>query len=182
MNRAFTIERREDGSLWLALPGEQAPRRVVAVGEACRRLGRSRRQVYRSIASGALESAGKFLGEILVDAASVERLALAPPAAQPLPAALERLFSEYDSEALNAGRDRVLILSRILEGGSTEDVRWAIARYGRKCVAQFLLEDGARLLSPRAFALWSGLLRVPKPAPRVSAANPWSDRTEGGRQ
>lgn len=180
MNKAYSIERREDGSLWLTRPGEAGPRRVVTVGEACRRLRRSRRQIYRSLASSTLESAGKFLGEILVDAASVERLALAPPAVQPLPRSLQRLFPEYDRTRLNAGRDRTLILSRILDGGSTADARWVFARYSRKEIAQFLRENGARRLSPRSLALWARLLRIPEAGGRKAGTDPWTDRTKGG--
>lgn len=169
------LAREPRGGLWLKTSGAGRARRVCTVSEACRRLSRTRRQVYRYIAEKTLEPCGKLLGEWLLDLDSVTRLAQSPSAAQPLPARLQAFFPEYDVARLNAGRDRVTVLSRLLESGSRGDVRWLLKRYRLEDIRRFLREDGARLLSPRSLRLWSLYFRVrPRPLPDSRRrANPW---------
>src|SRR4051794_18360297 len=126
----FDIQLHQDteGKLWLEKPSRPA-RRVVTVATACKRLRRTRRQVYRLMKAGRLGPVEKMLGEWLLDQAAVEDLARAPLSPQPLPARLRPLFPEYGLKTLNAGRDSVLIISRVLEGGGREDVRWLLKRY-----------------------------------------------------
>jgi hypothetical protein len=140
-------------------------------------LRRSRRQVYRYLRSGELRAAGKLLGEWLLERGDVVRLARSPLAVQPVPSRLQPLFPEYDTSSLNAGRDRALALSRVLELGGLGEARWAFRRYSRKEIAAFLRADGARMLSPRALRLWSLYLGVrPRTVPSWRRASPWSDR------
>ncbi len=152
-------------------------RRVCTVAGACRVLRRSRRQVYRYLESGDLVPAGKVLGQWLVERDSVERLSRSPMTAQPVPSRLQRLFPEHDMARLNAGRDRDLILSRVLEAGSLEDAKWAFQRYGAPAIARFLEAEGSRQLPPRSLRLWSLYLGVrPRPAPPWRGTDPWHDR------
>lgn len=150
---------------------------VCTVEVACRTLHRSRRQVYRYLASGDLIPAGKMLGQCLVEQDSVARLSGSPMAIQPVPSRLQRLFPEHDLVRLNVGRDRDLILSRILESGSLADAKWAFQRYGAPAIALFLEAEGARVLSSRSLRFWSLYLGVkPRPAPAWRDTSPWHDR------
>ncbi|MFH1726168.1 MAG: helix-turn-helix domain-containing protein [Elusimicrobiota bacterium] len=166
-----------DGRMSLKVRGGGRARPVCTVKEACSLLKRTRRQVYRHIENGILPSMGKVLGEWLLDRTAVERLGRDPLFAQPVPARLQPLFPEYRVGDLNAGRDRVMILARVLEGGGRSDMKWLLRRYGRKDIARFLEEDGSRLLSARALRLWALFFRVrPRPVPSWRrAANPWPE-------
>ena len=97
--------------------------------------------------------------------------------AQPVPARLQRFFPEYEVSKLNAGRDRTLILSRVLERGGEADVRWLLKRFRREDVVRFIEEDGVRLLSRRSLRLWALVFRAaPKPPPAWrTKTNPWLD-------
>ncbi len=166
----------EAGSYWLLSRGKR-PVRACTVAEACRRLRKTRRQVYRYIRSGWLEAPVKILGEWLLEEDSVDRLVRAPPQTQPLPRRLQPLFPEYDVSRLNAGRDESVILSRILDTGGAEDLRWLLRRYRRNRLARFVREEGARRLGPRSRRLWSLYFGVrPRPAPDWSSSGPWTDR------
>jgi hypothetical protein len=152
-------------------------RPVCTVAAACRALRRSRRQVYRYLESGDLVPAGKVLGQWLVERDSVERLCGSPMTAQPLPSRLQRLFPEHEVRRLNVGRDRDLILSRILETGSLRDAKWAFQRYGAPAIAGFLEAAGSRQLSERSLRLWSLYLGVrPQSNPPWRETSPWRDR------
>jgi hypothetical protein len=159
----------------LADPAGGEPRRVCTVREACRRLSLSRRQVYRLRAAKTLASHGKIFGEWLLDRDSVERLARSPASAQPIPARLKTLFPEYDLAGLNAGRDRTLVVSRILDRGRLADVRWLLGRLPEDDIVRFIVEDGARLLSRRSLRLWSLVFSAaPKAPPKWrTKENPW---------
>lgn len=173
MKLELALRQDAEGVLWL----EQAPRpprRVVTVAAACRRLRRGRRQVYRLMKAGRLGPPEKMLGEWLLDHAAVERLARAPLSAQPLPGRLKPLFPEYEPTALNAGRDGVLVISRVLEGGGREDLRWLLKRYPSKEIRRVIEEEGSRLLSPRARRLWSLVFKAtPRPLAAWRRGDPW---------
>jgi len=174
MNIKFTIAQKTDGKLLLRSGGRTLE--VCGVSEAARLMKRTRRQIYRRIEAGGLRPAAKFLGEWLLETSEVKRLALTPPAVQPLPGKLERLFPEYELSKLNAGTDKTLIISRILERGGMEEVNWAFRRYGRKTLSGFIREDGARLLGRRSLGLWSLVLKTKAdPAPPWRAGGPWRD-------
>lgn len=178
MNYSLILAKKGSGGwLWVD-PASGKERGVCTVGEACGKLGLSRRQVYRHIASGTLESHGKVFGEWLLDRAAVERLASSPSSAQPVPARMSVLFSEYDISRLNAGRDRTTVVTRILDRGTRDEVRWLLRRLPLRAVKDCLIQDGARLMSDRALRLWSLYFGVtPKPLPEWRArGNPWSAR------
>ena len=165
-----------EGKYWLLSPGER-PVRACTVANACHRLKRTRRQVYRYIRSGWLTARGKILGEWLLEEDAVTRLVRTPPQAQPLPRRLQALFPEYDVSRLNAGKDQTVVIARILDTGGAEDLRWLLRRYTRGQLARFIRENGARRLGPRSRRLWSIYLGVrPRPAPDWKTPDPWADR------
>jgi len=173
MKFALGLEQDAEGALWLEKP-PQPPRRVVAVATACRRLRRTRRQVYRLMKAGHLGPLEKMLGEWLLDHGAVEGLARAPLAAQPLPGRLQPLFPEYEPKALNAGRDSALIISRVLESGGREDLRWLLTRYSSGVIRRVIEEGGSRVLSPQSRRLWSLVFKAtPLPLAAWRQADPW---------
>jgi hypothetical protein len=162
MNIKLTLAQKDDGSLILRTKGRTC--KVCTVSETAHILKRTRRQVYRYIVCGALEPEVKILGEWLLDVSDVKKFALVPLSVQPLPKKLKSLFPEYDISKINAGRDRTLIISRVLENGGTDEIKWLFSRYSHSELADFLEKDGARLLNSRSLRLWSLVLGVkPKP-------------------
>ena len=168
------LTKDKNNALWFKLTEHTKPRRVCTVKEACAVLKRTRRQVYRQINNGTIESAGKMLDEWLLDLESVQRLAHHPLSPQPIPKRLQSLLPEYDISKLNAGKDKIILISRILENGNKEDLRWLMRRYLSVELTAFLQDDGARLLSPRALRLWSLYFQVKiHPMPSWRSPNPW---------
>lgn len=95
-----------------------------------------------------------------------------------LPADAGWLFPEYDLESLNLERHRGVIIERMLERGTWEQLRWLFATYGQECVADWVRHHGFRLLSNRSFALWRlalGItdLIVPEWALEAKRAGTW---------
>jgi hypothetical protein len=175
MNFEVGLTRDADGALWLEKP-PLPPRRVVMVAAACRRLRRSRRQVYRLMKAGRLGPVEKMLGEWLVDHAAVEDLASTPLSAQPLPGRLKPLFPEYEAKSLNAGRHSMLIILRVLESGEREDLGWLLKRYPAREIRRVIEEEGSRLLSPQSRRLWSLVFKVtPRPLAAWRRTDPWRD-------
>jgi hypothetical protein len=161
---------------WLLVdPAGGKPRGVCTVREACRRLSLSRRQVYRLVVARTVATHGKIFGEWLLDRDGVESLARSPASAQPIPARLKPLFPEYDLARLNAGRDRTMVISRVLDRGRLSDVRWLLGRLPKKDFIRFIEEEGARLMSRRSLRLWSLVFAaVPKALPKWrTKENPW---------
>ena len=172
MNIEIQLTRKSDGTLLLLAGGRST--RVCTVARAAAALKRTRRQIYRYIETGLLRPEAKMLGEWLLDAAEVEKAALRPRTAQPLPKKLSPLFPEYDISALNAGRDRTLVIARVLESGGREEIDWAFKRYGRAELSSFVREDGARLLGARSLRLWSLVLgAAPGPLPEWRKSGTW---------
>ena len=99
-------------------------------------------------------------------------------AANRLPADSAWLFPEYDSESIELERHRGVIIERVLERGSWEQVRWLFATYGEGPVAEWVRRYGFRLLSRRSFALWRLALgvtdyRAPDWAVEARGGQPW---------
>lgn len=79
-----------------------------------------------------------------------------------LPPDMEWLFPEYNFEAMDVRVHRGVIIERVLEKGSWEQLRWLFGTYGEKSVADWVRRHGFRLLSKRSFALWRLALGVTK--------------------
>ena len=145
---------KEDGTLWVS-QGDAPYVRVTTVPHAMKQLKKTRRQIYRYIQSGILSHHGKILGEWILDFNSVLKLAGTPLQAQPLPKHLNPLFPEYHQIRLNVGMDSSIIIGRILEYGSTNELQWLNKRYTRGDIKTFIQKDGFRLLTPRSLNFWS---------------------------
>ena len=70
------------------------------------------------------------------------------------------LFPEYAFAAMDIQTHRGVIIERVLERGSWEQLRWLFATYGEAAVADWVSKHGFRLLSKRSFALWRLALNV----------------------
>ena len=71
-----------------------------------------------------------------------------------LPLDTEWLFPEYDFAGMNLEDYRGVIIERILERGSWDQIRWLFKTYGETLVADWVRKHGFRLLSKRSYALW----------------------------
>ncbi len=71
-----------------------------------------------------------------------------------LPADATWLFPEYDAATLDLEHHSGVIIERILERGTWEQLRWLFTTYGEDRVAEWVRQHGFRLLSKRSFALW----------------------------
>jgi len=99
---------------------------------------------------------------------------VAENSADELPADSSWLFPEYDFETIGLDTHRSVIIERILERGSWEQLRWLFETYGEPRVADWVKKHGFRLLSKRSFALWTLALNVEEfdaPAWAIEAKN-----------
>jgi len=64
------------------------------------------------------------------------------------------LFPEYDFAGMNLEDYRGVIIERILERGSWDQIRWLFKTYGETLVADWVRKHGFRLLTKRSYALW----------------------------
>ena len=71
-----------------------------------------------------------------------------------LPADAAWLFPEYEFECMDLEDYQGVIIERILERGSWEQIRWLFSTYGEALVTDWVRNHGFRLLSKRSFALW----------------------------
>jgi hypothetical protein len=71
-----------------------------------------------------------------------------------LPGAALRLFAHYDEGELDLGRDRSLLLSRLLEDGDSADLAWLAGAVPESEVAGWFARHGGRQLSRRSRELW----------------------------
>ncbi|HNS50405.1 MAG TPA: hypothetical protein PKO09_04405 [Anaerolineae bacterium] len=77
-----------------------------------------------------------------------------------LPGATAWLFSEYDFASIDLEEHRGVIIERLLERGTWEQLRWLFSTHGEDPVAEGVCRHGLRLLSRRSFALWRQALGV----------------------
>jgi hypothetical protein len=86
-----------------------------------------------------------------------------------LPESTAWLFPEYEFSRMDDEGYANVIIERILERGSWDQLRWMFARYGRRRVAMWLRQHGFRRLSPRSFEYWRWVLGI-----RRYNAPPWA--------
>ena len=82
--------------------------------------------------------------------------------AEPLPSTAFHLFPEHDAAALDPRHecDAGVIIERLLETGTREELRWLFAAVGAAPVTDFVRRRGVRALSRRAFAFWRVVLCI----------------------
>ena len=88
------------------------------------------------------------------------------------------LFPEYDFATMSLVRHQSVIVERILERGTWEQLAWLFATCGETAVAEWVRLHGFRLLSKRSFALWKLALGVkdyvaPEWAIQAKEMEPW---------
>ena len=71
-----------------------------------------------------------------------------------IPSGMKWMFPEYDFQEMRVDSHQFVIIERVLERGSWEQLRWLFNTYGEKAVAEWVQNHGFRLLSKRSFALW----------------------------
>jgi len=81
------------------------------------------------------------------------------PAPQ-IPTGLKPYFQEYDITQLGITRDANLIIQRVLEFGTWDEIRWLFETYRSKRIRLFLREHGERWLKPVTFNYWRKLLGI----------------------
>ena len=79
-----------------------------------------------------------------------------------IPTGLKPYFQEYDITQLDMTRDANLIIQRVLEFGTWDELRWLFETYRSKRIRLFLREHGERWLKPVTFYYWRKLLGVRK--------------------
>jgi hypothetical protein len=126
---------------------------VLTVRDVCRRLRKSRRQVYRYMSAGRLTPCAQVLGQWLFATAEVDRCASAQ-----VPSALRRFFWDVRLADLSVEQHRDFILGRLLEGGDPQALQWVFRHYTRASLVMFLKGRGAELLSRRAWQFWASQL------------------------
>ena len=89
-----------------------------------------------------------------------------------IPRGLKPYFQEYDVKRLDIVRDANLIIQRVLEFGTWDEIRWLFETYHSKRIRLFLRQHGERWLKPVTFTYWRKLLGIRRwrksPFPTVS--------------
>ncbi len=80
--------------------------------------------------------------------------------ASQIPIGLKPYFQEYDIARLHIVRDANLIIQRVLEFGTWDEIRWLFETYRSKRIRLFLRAYGERGLKPVTFNYWRKLLGV----------------------
>jgi len=77
-----------------------------------------------------------------------------------IPDSLSRLFQEYDLASVDIKAHASIIIERILEMGTWEELHWLFHTYGVQPIIDYLSQLGDRRLSPVAFNYWRKLLKI----------------------
>lgn len=91
------------------------------------------------------------------------------------------LFWEVDASRIDLEAHADYVLARVLEHGTLDDVRWAIATYGLDGIRRFFREVGHPEMSDRTVGFWRAVLHAENerwatpPDWRRSSSAPWID-------
>jgi hypothetical protein len=77
-----------------------------------------------------------------------------------LPQSLAWLFPEHDVRSLQPKRDARLVISRILEQGRLDDVRWCVRTYGFDGIHASFRSTAHPEISARTRRLWQLVLKA----------------------
>lgn len=123
---------------------------VLTARDVCRRLGKSRRQVYRYVGTGRLQPCGRVLGQWLFANTEVERCGR-----RRVPAMLRPFFWETRLSNLSPDRHSEFIMGRLLEFGDRRALAWLFRSYARKALVDFLNGRGREVLTKRTWQFWA---------------------------
>ncbi len=155
---------------------EKVVKGVCTVADVCRRLHKSRRQVYRYLRAERLTPCARILGQWLFARSDVERFEQ-----QRVPNTLRPFFWDVRLSSLAVDRHGDFLLARLLEFGDRRAVAWALRTYPRERLTSFLNGRGQELLSRRAWHFWASLVGL---KPVKLARSGWRRRASrwGGLQ
>lgn len=72
------------------------------------------------------------------------------------------LFWDYAFAKLRWPRDRELIISRVLQSGAWEDVKWLRSKLGDAALRSWIVRRRGRGLTPQQLRYWQLILAIPK--------------------
>lgn len=72
----------------------------------------------------------------------------------PIPERTKLRFPEYDPKQLNLRDFKTLLIERILDSGTREEVRWLFSCYRREDIVDYLKTQGQRRLSNASLSFW----------------------------
>lgn len=76
------------------------------------------------------------------------------------PPDMEWLFPEYDFETIDIETHAGIIIERVLDRGSWDQLRWLFKTYSEEQIADWVAKHGFRLLSKGSFYLWRAALNI----------------------
>ena len=93
-----------------------------------------------------------------------------------VPATARHLFQEFDIDSWDESDELVVnvIIQRLLERGTTSELKWLFATYGKARVARWVREGGFRGLSKLTFGYWLLILKITE-----YDRPPWFEYPEG---
>jgi hypothetical protein len=91
----------------------------------------------------------------------------------PLPSAVRARFAGYEEQALRAPEHRGFLVSRLLEEGERDELRWLLAATGRDALAAWFAAHAGAALSRRSRLFWAAMLGIESPSPRPLAGELW---------
>ena len=158
MNKRWVLEGTGEHLLRLRRLGsgghpEETIAPLLTVQDVCRRLRKSRRQVYRYLRAGRLSACARILGQWLFDPRALDRLRRAS-----LPPAFRRFFWDTPLSSLSVETHRDFILGRLLEWGDRQALRWVFRTYPKASLKEFLRRRGVEILSKKNWRFYALLL------------------------
>ena len=85
-----------------------------------------------------------------------------PSRSRSLPPQLRAHFWDYNFSKLNWSRDRELIIARILQSGTWDDVKWLRAQVDDADLRRWIVTRHGRGLSPQQLRYWQLVLAIPR--------------------
>ena len=77
-----------------------------------------------------------------------------------LPKTSDWLFPEYDFARMNPDEYAGVVIERILDRGSQEEIGWLFRKYGKPTIVKWIRRHRYRLLNWSAFQHWRTMLGI----------------------
>ena len=92
-----------------------------------------------------------------------------------LPENLRPYFQEYDFSHLTVSHHAELVIERVLNYGSLDELRWLFQQYGWQQIMAWVTDRGGVRLSRRRYRLWCVMLEIaPDVTQSVQKTSLWS--------